>query len=67
MTVVGPMTRLEARRIARRRNKSFLETRTKTVNSPRQGSKLAVVLALLGREASASIGELPFATGLETR
>lgn len=33
-----------------------------SVNSPRQGSKLAAVLALLGREARASIEELTFAT-----
>jgi hypothetical protein len=39
-------------------------TNGQTVNSPR---KLAAVLALLGREGGASIGELSFATGLEIR
>ena len=34
-----------------------------SINSPRQGSKLAEVLALLGREAGASLEELTVATG----
>lgn len=42
-------------------------TNGQTVISPWQGGTLAAVLALLGREASASMGELHFATGLETR
>jgi Protein of unknown function (DUF3489) len=44
-------------------SRGYQSTDGQSINSPRQGSKLAEVLALLGRETGASIEELTLATG----